>query len=206
MALDVHRLQPPTRALIALDLTAFRQGPVHYDRQRGRWRSELDEWQQAQAKRTGVLITGSLPLSVLLRAAASTPSDSNDCDPSRKASGLDAARCAASERGYSPGVPVAAGHRNDRAASACTRWWYLVGAGSGFGSDVWELSDGLADEGGWLRAAYGDRSLVTRVGPLHAGHGQLGDRVAGMPTSSATMPGLIGRMLRHAHLYNGAGV
>ena len=22
--------------------------PVHYDRQRGRWRSELDEWQQRQ--------------------------------------------------------------------------------------------------------------------------------------------------------------
>ncbi len=34
--------------LVALDLSAFRQGPVHYDRQRGRWRSELDEWQQAK--------------------------------------------------------------------------------------------------------------------------------------------------------------
>ncbi|MGH3867667.1 MAG: hypothetical protein ACRDQ4_16325 [Pseudonocardiaceae bacterium] len=38
------------QALVALDLSAFRQGPVHYDRQRGTWRSELDEWQQAQAK------------------------------------------------------------------------------------------------------------------------------------------------------------
>lgn len=38
------------QALVTLDLSAFRQGPVHYDRQRGRWRSELDEWQQAQAK------------------------------------------------------------------------------------------------------------------------------------------------------------
>ncbi len=35
-------------ALVALDLSAFRQGPVHYDRQRGRWRSEPDEWQQRQ--------------------------------------------------------------------------------------------------------------------------------------------------------------
>jgi hypothetical protein len=26
-------------ALVALDLSVFRQGPVHYDRQRGRWRS-----------------------------------------------------------------------------------------------------------------------------------------------------------------------
>ncbi len=38
------------QALVALDLSAFRQGPVHYDRQRGRWRSELDEWQQRQTK------------------------------------------------------------------------------------------------------------------------------------------------------------
>lgn len=41
------------QALIALDLSAFRQGPVHYDRQRGKWRSELDEWYQAQAKDSG---------------------------------------------------------------------------------------------------------------------------------------------------------
>jgi uncharacterized protein YhfF len=32
--------------LITLDLSAFGQGPVHYDRHRGEWRSELDEWQQ----------------------------------------------------------------------------------------------------------------------------------------------------------------
>ncbi len=41
------------QALVALDLSAFRQGPVHYDRQRGTWRSELDEWQQRQAKDPG---------------------------------------------------------------------------------------------------------------------------------------------------------
>lgn len=38
------------QALVALDLSAFQQGPVHYDRQRGRWRSELDEWQQRHVK------------------------------------------------------------------------------------------------------------------------------------------------------------
>jgi hypothetical protein len=41
------------QALVTLDLSAFRQGPVHYDRRRGRWRSELDEWQQRQAKDSG---------------------------------------------------------------------------------------------------------------------------------------------------------
>lgn len=39
------------QSLVALDLSAFREGPVHYDRQRGRWRSELDEWQQARDSR-----------------------------------------------------------------------------------------------------------------------------------------------------------
>lgn len=38
------------QALVALDLSVFRQGPVHDDRQRSRWRSRLEEWQQRQAK------------------------------------------------------------------------------------------------------------------------------------------------------------
>jgi hypothetical protein len=37
------------QTLMTLDLSVFQHGPVHYDRQRGRWRSELDEWQQRQA-------------------------------------------------------------------------------------------------------------------------------------------------------------
>lgn len=41
------------QTLVGLDLSAFQRGPVHYDRQRGRWRSELDEWQQAQARDSG---------------------------------------------------------------------------------------------------------------------------------------------------------
>ncbi|HEX2298508.1 MAG TPA: hypothetical protein VHH34_08335 [Pseudonocardiaceae bacterium] len=31
------------QALLALDLSQFRHGPLHYDRQLARWRSELDE-------------------------------------------------------------------------------------------------------------------------------------------------------------------
>jgi hypothetical protein len=31
------------RQLLSLDLAAIKQGPLHYDRYRGRWRSELDE-------------------------------------------------------------------------------------------------------------------------------------------------------------------
>jgi hypothetical protein len=41
------------QALVALDLSVFQHGPVHYDRQRGTWRSELDEWEQRQAKDPG---------------------------------------------------------------------------------------------------------------------------------------------------------
>jgi hypothetical protein len=41
------------QALVMLDLSVFQQGPVHYDRHRGRWRSELDDWQQRQTKNSG---------------------------------------------------------------------------------------------------------------------------------------------------------
>jgi hypothetical protein len=37
------------RQLVGLDLSTIRQGPLHYDRQRSEWRSELDEWRQRQA-------------------------------------------------------------------------------------------------------------------------------------------------------------
>ena len=48
VALEADLPAEAYEALVALDLSAFRQGPVHYDRQRGRWRSEPDEWQQRQ--------------------------------------------------------------------------------------------------------------------------------------------------------------
>ena len=86
------------------------------------------------------------------------------------------------------------------------RWWSWSAASCGFGSDVWELHDGPADDEGWFRTVYSDRSLVTQVGPLHADHAAPGDRPVGMPTSSATLPRLIVQMLRHAQLYNGADV
>jgi hypothetical protein len=53
VVLEADLLAEAYQALVALDLSAFRQGPVHYDRQRGKWRSELDEWYQAQAKDSG---------------------------------------------------------------------------------------------------------------------------------------------------------
>ncbi|MFE7130947.1 methyltransferase domain-containing protein [Streptomyces sp. NPDC057638] len=78
------------------------------------------------------------------------------------------------------------------------RWWEATGEG------FWGLREGAADETAWLRAAYSDTSLVTRVGPHHADTALPDDRPGGVPTSSATMPGLVVRMLRHGHLYDGA--
>ncbi|MQA96007.1 MAG: methyltransferase domain-containing protein [Streptosporangiales bacterium] len=86
------------------------------------------------------------------------------------------------------------------------RWWTWSAPGDGFGSEVWDLNDGRADEQGWLKAAYADRSLVTQVGPLHADHAEPGQRPSGMPTSSATLPRLVAQMFRHAHIDDGAEV
>jgi protein-L-isoaspartate O-methyltransferase len=78
------------------------------------------------------------------------------------------------------------------------RWWERDGRGG------WLLRDGAADPEAWLERAYSDSSVVTRVGPLHADHATADDRPAGLPTSSATMPGLCVLMLRHARLVEGA--
>ena len=40
-------------ALLSLDLSKFRKGPLHYDRQHRRWRSELDENLQRQGSAPG---------------------------------------------------------------------------------------------------------------------------------------------------------
>ncbi|MGB8198098.1 MAG: hypothetical protein WCF33_00110, partial [Pseudonocardiaceae bacterium] len=56
------------------------------------------------------------------------------------------------------------------------RWWCWSDAGSRFNSDTWELCDGPAEEDNWARAAYSDRSLVTRVGARHADHAGPHDR------------------------------
>ncbi|WP_405911601.1 50S ribosomal protein L11 methyltransferase [Streptomyces sp. NBC_00963] len=75
------------------------------------------------------------------------------------------------------------------------RWWA--------GGDGWSLRAGADDDQAWLAAAYADDSLVTRVGSAHADQAQPGDRPAGRPTSSATLPSLLVRMFQHARLGDG---
>ncbi|AWL38292.1 MULTISPECIES: methyltransferase domain-containing protein [unclassified Streptomyces] len=77
------------------------------------------------------------------------------------------------------------------------RWWDVDSSGT------WILRDGASDPEAWVESAYADRSLVTRVGRLHADHANPGDRPEGLPTSSATLPSLVVRMLRHARLGDG---
>ncbi|MFE8910911.1 methyltransferase domain-containing protein [Streptomyces globisporus] len=67
---------------------------------------------------------------------------------------------------------------------------------------VWARRDGAADPEAWVRNAYGDTTLVTRIGTLHADHA---DTAATVPrsrerrsTSSSTLPSLILTMYREA--------
>jgi hypothetical protein len=46
VVLDADLPADAYQALLSLDLSNFHKGPLHYDRHRGAWRSELDEWQQ----------------------------------------------------------------------------------------------------------------------------------------------------------------
>jgi protein-L-isoaspartate O-methyltransferase len=71
------------------------------------------------------------------------------------------------------------------------RWWENV-------DGQWELRDGASDPDRWMRAAYSDRTLVTRVGPLHAEDARPDTVTSGLPTSSSTLPGLVVQMYRHA--------
>ena len=86
------------------------------------------------------------------------------------------------------------------------RWWAWAAPGPGLWHDIWELRDGLASPAAWLDAAYADRSLVTQVGPLHADHASPDSRPEGLPTSSATLPGLLVQTYRHAIIRDGADV
>lgn len=79
------------------------------------------------------------------------------------------------------------------------RWWEREGG-------QWALRDGQADGSAWLRAAYADDTLVTRIGALHADAASPDDHPSGRPTSSSTAPSLVIRMLRHGLLYDGADV
>ncbi|WP_075735203.1 methyltransferase domain-containing protein [Streptomyces acidiscabies] len=80
------------------------------------------------------------------------------------------------------------------------RWWETDDEGR------WVLRDGPSDPDAWAEAAYADRSLVTRVGSLHADRASPDDRPEGRPTSSATMPGLVVQMLRYGRLGDGLSV
>jgi protein-L-isoaspartate O-methyltransferase len=64
--------------------------------------------------------------------------------------------------------------------------------------DGWSARDGHAAVIDWMQAAYNDRTLVTRLGTAHADHARPGDHPDGRPTSSATQPGLVVAMYRHA--------
>ena len=86
------------------------------------------------------------------------------------------------------------------------RWWAWSQRGPLLWHDTWELRDGPADPAAWLDAAYADKSLVTRIGPRHADHAAPGERPTGRPTSSATMPGLVVQMYRHAMIGDGMRV
>ncbi|MFC4007791.1 methyltransferase domain-containing protein [Nonomuraea purpurea] len=57
-----------------------------------------------------------------------------------------------------------------------------------------------------MAAAYSDQTLITQVAGKHADHAHFGDVVSGRPTSSATLPSLVVRMLRHGEIYDGARV
>lgn len=77
------------------------------------------------------------------------------------------------------------------------RWWARGDVG-------WELRDGPSDQEAWLAAVYSNRTLVTRVGPVHADDAEAGAIVsAGLPTSSSTLPGLVVSMYRHAMIADG---
>lgn len=79
------------------------------------------------------------------------------------------------------------------------RWWTKA---SSDGEEVWTLRDGSSDTEAWLRDAYADTTLVTRVGPLHADHAEVGQTLprgrAGRSTSSSTLPALVLMMYRAA--------
>lgn len=72
------------------------------------------------------------------------------------------------------------------------RWWEWTDPGG------WTACDGEADERHSVHAAYIDRTLITRLGTAHADHAEPGDHPSGRPTSSATQPGLVVEMYRHA--------
>ncbi|MFE0138210.1 protein-L-isoaspartate(D-aspartate) O-methyltransferase [Streptomyces sp. NPDC059037] len=70
------------------------------------------------------------------------------------------------------------------------RWWANA-------AGEWTLQDGPSDPDRWMTAAYANRTLVTRVGPVHADLAKESTG-SGLPTSSSTLPSLVVDMYRHA--------
>lgn len=66
----------------------------------------------------------------------------------------------------------------DEIAGAGSRWWEPIAATPRhvfvprwwrhFDDEGWALRDGSADKDRWMRATYGDLTLVTRICGLHA--------------------------------------
>ncbi|MQT05147.1 protein-L-isoaspartate(D-aspartate) O-methyltransferase, partial [Streptomyces jumonjinensis] len=95
-----------------------------------------------------------------------------------------------------------------------SRWWRPIATTPRhhFVPHWWEradggrvLRDGAADTATWLKTAYADTTLVTRIGTLHADLAEPGTVVpyGRWPTSSSTLPTLIVTMYRHASIGNG---
>jgi protein-L-isoaspartate O-methyltransferase len=82
------------------------------------------------------------------------------------------------------------------------RWWTRTTSSGG--EPVWELRDGAGDTDAWLRDVYADTTLVTRVGPHHADHAEMGQTLPGgrdlRSTSSSTLPALVLLMYRAAFI------
>ncbi|MFJ3921634.1 methyltransferase domain-containing protein [Streptomyces sp. NPDC090022] len=78
------------------------------------------------------------------------------------------------------------------------RWWARDTEDDG--KRVWVLRDGAADPEQWLRTAYSDSTLITRVGSHHADHADPGQslvrRSDRYQTSSSTLPSLVLLMYR----------
>jgi protein-L-isoaspartate O-methyltransferase len=79
------------------------------------------------------------------------------------------------------------------------KWWT-------WDADSWTPHDGQADPETWMRAAYSNRTLITRVGSTHADQANESDHPIGMATSSATLPGLVVQMFRHTRPHEGMNV
>jgi protein-L-isoaspartate O-methyltransferase len=66
--------------------------------------------------------------------------------------------------------------------------------------------NGGDDAPAWMARAYGDQSLVTQIGPLHADDAAFDAEAHGRPTSSSTLPGLLVHMYQHAILQEGLDI